>query len=490
VDAHAPEVPEPAKALAPVWHISPDGPLARPVTIRLPLSHVVPASQRRLVLVFSRESLSSGQWSPLHTKVVDGGKYAQVTVHRLSWFTPIQIDANGALAALKQVFDSLTSGAYTAPDPPQCPNHSEALQGGYKAWSQGQDALLWCFGKNNKGTHIVTVISNRRYALMLTHQAMSVMTSSVGTILQGIGRLLTPGAVVLYPRDTATFNADEPLGGFGKVVSDVGQEAQLMSSLDVGVKAMFSIITKFGYADDPNVKLKVLDTLLTLDSCRASAPDTAAMVANCLSPKQLMEAFGHTWGLVLVPIMTVSGVVNYFEGAINGIFDSWNQRAQFGVGVRNTSSPTGGFIGLWNHHTTLLLIRKNLAASIIIPLGPCSAIDPAKYPEGDTTMCQQDADIGFDHSGDGLVGDVNLVNIAEAHRMDTPSVSLFHDLNQMMPYLQVHLRDIFRVVPYEGGVVKLIWPTNGDMTLCHLANGQHIGLNLKPGETEGLLCGL
>jgi hypothetical protein len=88
VDERAAEVPGPATALGPVWHISPDGLLARPVTIQLPLSHRVPADQRKLVLVFSRESLMSGQYAPLPTKVVDGGRYAQVTVNRLSWFTP------------------------------------------------------------------------------------------------------------------------------------------------------------------------------------------------------------------------------------------------------------------------------------------------------------------------------------------------------------------------------------------------------------------
>lgn len=495
VDDSAPRVPGSAIALGSVWHIGPDGPLAKPVTIRLPLSHAVPANQRKLVLVLARESLDAGHYTPLPTKVVDGGKYAQVTVHRLSWFTPIQIDVQGALSAMKGVFDSLTSGAYTPADQPQCPNHTEALQG-YKVWSQGKGALLWCFGKNNKGTRIVTVVSNRRYALLLTHQAMSLMSSSVGTYLQNVGKLLSPGGVVLYPRDTASFNADEPVGGFGKVVSDVGQEAQLMSSLDVGIKAMLSIITRFGYGEAPNAAVDILNIFLSVDACRASAPDAAAMVASCLSPKQLTEAFGKTWGLILVPIMTVSSVVNYFQGAINGIFDSWNQRAQFGVGVRNTSQPSSGtggpvaptdqYLGMWNHHTNLLFIRSNLAASLIIPMGPCYEYDPVRFASDHYTMCQEDADIGFEPSGNGLAGTVNLVDIAEQHDFDKPSVSVSTDQSKML----VHLSDPFQVAPYEGGVIKFIWPTGGFMTMCHVtSNGYHIGLQLKPGEFEAGVCG-
>jgi hypothetical protein len=59
-----------------VWHIGPDGPLAKPVTIELPLSQTVPAGQQELVLVFARESLSGGRYTPLPTTVVDGGRYA------------------------------------------------------------------------------------------------------------------------------------------------------------------------------------------------------------------------------------------------------------------------------------------------------------------------------------------------------------------------------------------------------------------------------
>jgi hypothetical protein len=33
------------------------------------------------------------------------------------------------MAAMKQVFDSLTGGAYTPADQPKCPNHTQALKG-------------------------------------------------------------------------------------------------------------------------------------------------------------------------------------------------------------------------------------------------------------------------------------------------------------------------------------------------------------------------
>jgi hypothetical protein len=106
-------------------------------------------------------------------------------------------------------------------------------------------------------------------------------------------------------------------------------------------------------------------------------------------------------------------------------------------------------------------------------------------------MCQEDADIGFTRSGNGLTGTVNLVNIAKAHRMDAPSVSIFKTLAEMQPFLRVNLRDTFRVYPYEGGVLEVVWPPSvGTMTMCHEGpDGFHIGLQLQPGQTEGQVCG-
>jgi hypothetical protein len=304
-----------------------------------------------------------------------------VTVHRLSWFTPVELDAQGAIAAMKEVFDSLTDGAYTPADQPQCTGHTQALQW-YAVRTQGTDALLWCFGLDSHGTRIVKVINNRRYALLLTHQAMSLMQSSRSSVLLSIGKVLSQGGVLLYPRETAKFSADEPSGKSGKVVSDVGQEGQLVSSLDVGLKAMLAIVTKFGWGKAPD-EFAMLDKMLTIDSCLASQ-DIMAMVANCFSAQELTVAFGPYAGAILVPLMTLAPVVNYFEGVLNGIFDQFDQRARFGVGVTNTSTD---FVGMWNSHTNLLEIRPNLSASIILPMGPCHFSTPRCFRIRTTRPC-------------------------------------------------------------------------------------------------------
>ena len=504
--ATAPGVPGPVNQLGSVWHIGPDGPLPKRVTIRLPLNHPVPAGERNLVFVFTRESLHSGAWTPLPTKVSGDGRFAAVTVNRLSWFTPLELDVQASLGVMKEVFDSLTGGAYTSPDAPQCPSHTQALQG-YNVVNQGQDAFLWCFGQNAKGTRIVKVVSNRRYALLLTHQAMSVMSSSVGNYLQAVGRLLSPTGLVLYPRDTATFNADEPPGGFGKVVSDVGGEAQLMSSLDVGLKALLAIVTKFGYSQAPTTAMDILDKTLTVDACRASTPDPVAMVANCFSPKELVGAFGPVWGVLLVPLMTVSSVVDYFHGAINGFLDQFNHRSQFGVGVHNITTatangngggsgggpgsggnsgpaaPTDQFLGKWNHHTTVLYIRPNLAGTLTLNMGPCRYYDPTRFSPDDPTMCQEDAYLQFAPDDNGLAGTVTKAAITEWHGFDSPATVVSTDDTKMA----VHLNASFRVYPYLQGVLHMLGTGFGMDTMCKLGPNGHE--DIGPGLSETQLCG-
>jgi hypothetical protein len=263
-----------------------------------------------------------------------------------------------------------------------------------------------------------------------------------------------------------------------------------------------SIVSAVARRLDTTAAMEVLTIFLSADACRASLPDPVSMVANCLTTKQLLQAFGKTWGLILIPLMTVSSVINHFEGAINGIFDSWNQRAQFGVGVRNTTSPptaaggntgspggpvapTDGFLGTWRHHSTELLIRSNLAASVSVNMGMCHTYDPVRFPDGDYTMCQEDADIQFTPSGNGLTGTVNLVDIAEWHAFDKPAVSVSRDASQMV----IHLNDTFRVQPYQQGVLQMVWPdAMGGETMCKFANGRD-EIVLKPGQTEIDLCG-
>lgn len=73
----------PMTAESAVYHIFPDGSLPRPVTVQIPLGHISAPGQQAPVLIFTKES-ATGRWQPLRTVIVDQGRYASVTVHRLS----------------------------------------------------------------------------------------------------------------------------------------------------------------------------------------------------------------------------------------------------------------------------------------------------------------------------------------------------------------------------------------------------------------------
>jgi len=178
----------PVTADSAVYHITPDGPLPRPVTILIPLSHRVPPSQQKLAFVFTRET-ATGKWQPLKTRVVRDGAYASVTVHRLSWFSGFTIDPNQVLTELKSFFKELTNGSFNNASPPSCDQSSAAQSDGYTYATSGT-AMLPCFGVDSNGGRVIKLVDNRRYPELITTSMPVAVGSS--DIFQKIGQMLTP----------------------------------------------------------------------------------------------------------------------------------------------------------------------------------------------------------------------------------------------------------------------------------------------------------
>src|SRR5262249_18142039 len=119
---------------------------------------------------------------------------------------------------------------------------------------------------------------------------------------------------------------------------DFAPEGQLLSSLSVGVNALFTILDMFGPKTPLAKQLKTLKKFLEVDSCIHST-NAGELIANCFTIKELTGAFGDVLGILLSPIVTVSSLVDYFHGAINGIFDQFDGRSNFVAALQRASSP-------------------------------------------------------------------------------------------------------------------------------------------------------
>ena len=362
------------------FRITPSGSLARSEVLTIPLVRTEPSNG--LVLVFTSES-AGGPWTPLATTLIRGGRYASVRVSRLSFFEAVKISWQAAMTDLESFFAGFTGGAFSNASEPLCARRAVARSGGYSASATAGDTVLWCFGLEN-GQRELKVVDNRRYPLLITHGMPLIAGTSSTDVFQLAARELSPGGAVVFPGYEDDFSADSiPVGHWAGIHADLSPEGQLLSSLEVGVSALFSIITRFGAGDDPTKIMKVVDKLLTINACRAALGSVGAMVSSCLSPDQIAKAFGVPWGVVLAPLAAVSGLIAYFRGSLNGIFDQFNSRSQFTIVIKHVT-PYTAFAQQWGVHDGTLCIGEALDTSPQALNGgpPCSGSGTVGWERG------------------------------------------------------------------------------------------------------------
>jgi len=282
-----------------------------------------------------------------------------------------------------------------------------AKEGGYSAAGSGADSVLWCLDfDGTKG--VLRLVNNRRYPLLVSPHGLDVaQRDQGGTFAQDIARRLSKQtneqATVIYPRDEAAFGAELPLGRDVDLEVTVGQQAQLLSSLDVGLKVWFAIVTKFGASDDPTLELKAMDRLLTSNAC-INSKNTGKMIANCLSAKRIIDAVGGVWGVILAPIVTVAGVVDYFHGAVNGFMDQFDGRTYAHVVMKRTAPPFSTFVGAWHVHGAQLTVNANYAGAESSNAGTClNDLSSTLMCEGHARlMCEGHASLVLESNAEGV----------------------------------------------------------------------------------------
>jgi len=347
--------------------VGPSGPLPGPLTLQLSLGRQVP--KNAMVIVFTRPG-GKGAWTPLKTQLAADRRHALVTVDHLSLFSPLLVPFKGIVGELKQIFNDISSGVLEDAKPPSCDHEQEAKDAGYTAVQDGSDSVLWCLDLHDAKGALRTV-NNRRYPLLFRTNGLDKLAGAVSNdVTESISRRLTFDGTILFPRQDATFGTDLPRGQRASVEAKFDSTAQLLSSLYVGVEALYTIL-EFG-APEPSKVLKVIDTLLQVDACVRSRT-AGGFLANCFDEEQLIEAFGPVLGAILSPILLASAVVDYFHGALNALWDQLGDRSDTELTLARTAGMSR-FVGQWHVHGWQLEIRADRTASITWNAGGCGPV--------------------------------------------------------------------------------------------------------------------
>jgi hypothetical protein len=348
--------------------IGPSGPLPGPMTLQFTLDRQVP--KNAVVIVFTREG-GKGPWRPLATKLTPDRRHSQVTVNHLSWFTSLWLSAKGIVEELKQIFHDVTSSVVEDAKAPRCEHAQDARNAGYTAAHSGSDSLLWCLDDID-GRGALRLVNNRRYPLLLRTKRLDWLAGTPSSnAAEDINKMLTFDGIVSYPRDDAVFGADLPRGQRGSVEAVFDSQAQLLTSLYVGVKAMLALTGKFGLFKQPNEILKWMELFLDVDVCRR-AGSGGEILASCFTDDLLKKAVGSVWGPILSFIMTAAAVADYFRGALNALWDQLGDRSDTKLTL--VRHDTGRFVGQWRVHGWQLEIRADGTASTTWNAGLCGPV--------------------------------------------------------------------------------------------------------------------
>jgi hypothetical protein len=319
--------------LTPTFRLTHIPKLPSVTTIRFRLWHRLPRGS--VVAALTRET--GQKWIALPAKASADGRYATVRVRRLSDFAFFGINVSAALRWVKQnLLDGILGGATENASPPSC-DAEAAARSGYTIRSDTTDTVYWCFGIE-QGRRVLKVVNNRRYTLDLSHPGLSVISSgSFHLDAAALARLGSGNKTLLAPGDQAIFGVDLNPGQVAGFRSDYDGLAQSLYQLQFGVEAAISLMTYLGNSGTSTVD--TMGTLLNASGCastiRASAGD---IISNCLSPSNLIQAFGFK-GLLIAPVLVAGPFVNFFRAELNSIGDQLNGRSQYRLVIGNTSTP-------------------------------------------------------------------------------------------------------------------------------------------------------
>jgi hypothetical protein len=398
------------------FRLSPSGPLAHPQTVRLPLTRQVPPGWA--VVVATAEN-SQGPWSYLPASLSVNRRTAIFTTVHHSVFTVIGEDVSGLLGFFKtQFLDGLSSGATASASPPACSGQSTA-RSGYTVQSSSGPTVYWCAGMDSAGQRILRLVNNRLYPMEIQHPGLTVAEppaidygalASLSHRLSGQESILAPGAQIGYLVDLApgqVAGAQTAVDGFG----------QSLFALQTGINSLLAILTRFG-AGGASKSITVMNAALNDAACAdaAFAGNPGAILASCLSPKDMADYFG-TVGVLLAPLAAAGGLADFFASEFQGLHDILTNQDQYTIIVKHeaTADALSTFLGSWNAHDVALCVGSLLpvdgpGSTLLSP--PCSGSSNwgwisvwgcGTYTSAGEPVCDQYYTVDFTSNPDGSI---------------------------------------------------------------------------------------
>jgi len=326
-------------ALSRTVELRPSGPLKSPATVDLTLT--APAPRGEAVVVATSES-AAGPWTYLSAKLAADRRSVRFITTHFSFFSALGIDVDAAFAAFKVDFNGFDSGATMTVDKPTCTGEDSALSGGYAIRSSSTDAVYKCFGMRG-ANRVLTITDNRRYPMEVAHPNLSVAVP--GSIdwaqLSSLSHLGSGNFTIIAPGDSVTYQVNVPSLGVGGIETQSDGVGQSLYALQTGVTTLIDILTRFGAGSGSNA-VNAFSTLLGITSCAdAMGKDLGTIVSGCLSPDDLVKAFG-TKALLIAPVMALGGLVAFFHSEANVIVDVLNNHDDYKILISRDapSAPT------------------------------------------------------------------------------------------------------------------------------------------------------
>lgn len=339
-----------------VSHITPEGPLRSPVTLRFTLDHPVDV-KHRAVFIASRDS-ADDPWQFQPATVIDGGRVATVRVTHFSDWWPFDVNIDAMVKSFQdEVMNALTGGTYNAVDKPHCDNEDTAKTDGFEIKSSSTSTVYWCFGIED-GQRIVRVVNNRSYPLQLSHQNMSVKTMPAMQYdfrhLAQFGNTRT----ILMPGESVTYIVKATPAQKAWVRTEFSGYAQSLYNLDVAVESLITIFAKLGGKELKGAAVyRAMDMFMGFRDCGndVKAKNYGGMFIHCFSGANMVKVFGLK-AVLLAPLTAVGTIAAWFKSSTDGVIQMWTGEANYTIVItKSVVSPTVSllkpYIGIWSSHT-------------------------------------------------------------------------------------------------------------------------------------------
>ncbi|MFI5591808.1 hypothetical protein ACIA5G_42640 [Amycolatopsis sp. NPDC051758] len=331
-----------------VVHLTPDGDLPAPVTLRFALNRQVEGAD--VIVAVNRTGVAEGWELVAPTKVEDG--FAYVTTDHLSWWDPLVrsftnlVDA--AKAELKKSFDTLTGDAFAEAEKPKCAGERDARTQGYSIGSKGSDPLYWCLGLEG-GKPIVRIVDKRRYPVFVNHAGLTVAERPKERfLLEWVAQQsFSDQRTVLMPFDQAALSFPLGKGRSISFTTEYDGFAESLYQLEFGLTSLINILTRFGAGGGTisNGALKIgeydrvvekVAKALGVKECATAVdqrtPDVGAILKGCFSPAALADIFGWQ-GVLLGAVMVAGPAAEFFRSQFETLRDLLGGRDQETVTV-------------------------------------------------------------------------------------------------------------------------------------------------------------